>query len=118
MSCLGAVLVNVVHDGRRFRMFYFGSSLLDFAYSESIGGFIQMPGAIGLATSPDGVRWSKVARMVLSAGWLAGEERDFDAYTVGGPSAVVRNGRILLWYMGGWNLKTLDIPIGVASLRL
>ena len=106
--------VNVVRDGDQYRMFYFGSSLLTAAYCDSIGGCIQMPGAIGTATSNDGVRWVRAPGPVLTNGG-----NGFDAMTVGGPSAVVANGngQILLWYMGGWNIRALDMRIGIASWR-
>ncbi len=84
--------VNVVADpGGGYHMFYFGSAPSDYR-----DGIEMQRGAIGHAYSSDGIVWERnPGNPILSP--RAGEA---DAWTLGGPSAVVENGRIRVWYFG------------------
>jgi len=84
--------VNVVADpGGGYHMFYFGSAPRD--YRE---GAEMQRGAIGHAFSEDGIRWERnPGNPILSP--RAGQP---DAWTLGGPSAIVEEGRIRLWFFG------------------
>jgi hypothetical protein len=84
--------VNVVADpGGGYHMFYFGSAPRD--YRE---GAEMQRGAIGHAFSADGIRWERDPRNPI----LVPRPGKADAWTVGGPSAIVEEGRIRLWFFG------------------
>jgi hypothetical protein len=84
--------VNVVADlGGGFHMFYFGSTPRD-----DRDGIEMQRGAIGHAVNEDGVRWERNPRNPI----LAPRPGQADAWTVGGPSAIVQEGRIRLWFFG------------------
>ena len=84
--------VNVVADpGGGYHMFYFGSAPAQ--YRE---GIEMQRGSIGHAFSEDGIVWQRnPANPILTP--RAGAA---DAWTLGGPSAIVEDGRIRLWYFG------------------
>ena len=84
--------VNVVADpGGGYHMFYFGSTPRDYR-----DGIEMQRGSIGHAFSEDGVRWERSPRNPI----LAPRPGQADAWTVGGPSAIVEEGRIRLWFFG------------------
>ncbi|MBI2933092.1 MAG: hypothetical protein HYY16_15720 [Planctomycetes bacterium] len=75
----------VTFDGTTYRLWYFG---------QSAAGASQ----IGLATSPDGVTWTKSAsNPVLTAG-LAGS---WDSGGVNDPTVLYEGGAYKMWYAGG-----------------
>lgn len=82
--------VNVVADPKAgFHMFYFGSKPSDYRDGVEI-----QRGAIGHAYSPDGLRWTRnPANPILSP-----RPGGPDEWSVGGPSALIENGRLRLWY--------------------
>lgn len=84
--------VNVVADpGGGYHMFYFGSAPSD--YRE---GLEMQRGAIGHAYSADGITWERnPANPILSP-----RPGQADAWTLGGPTAVIEENRIRLWYFG------------------
>ena len=86
-DALWATCPNVRFDGKRYLMWY--SSL----YDSHMGR-----GGIGLATSPDGIRWSRANHgdAVLSPG-PAGA---FDDGQVMGPFVLAENGGYRMWYTG------------------
>ncbi len=84
--------VNVVADpGGGFHMFYFGSAPGD--YRE--GAELQR-GAIGHAFSTDGITWQRNPRNPI----IAPRPGQADSWQAGGPTAIVEDGRIRLWYFG------------------
>jgi hypothetical protein len=84
--------VNVVADPKAgFHMFYFGSATAD--YREGIE--IQR-GAIGHAYSPDGLTWTRNPANPI----LAPRDGGVDAWSVGGPTALIEDGKLRLWYFG------------------
>lgn len=84
--------VNVVADpGGGYHMFYFGSAPRDYR-----DGIEMQRGSIGHAFSEDGIRWERNPRNPI----LVPRPGQPDAWTVGGPSAIVEEGRIRLWFFG------------------
>ena len=84
--------VEVVADPKAgFHMFYFGSALKD--YREGVA--IQR-GSIGHAFSLDGITWERDPANPI----LAPRPGQADAWSVGGPSAIIENGKLRLWYYG------------------
>src|SRR4029453_15584709 len=70
---------------------YFGSAPGD--YRE---GAEMQRGSIGHAFSEDGIRWERDPKNPI----LSPRPGQSDAWTVGGPSAIVEEGRIRLWFFG------------------
>ncbi len=82
--------VNVVPDPKAgFHMFYFGSATAD--YREGIE--IQR-GAIGHAYSPDGLNWVRNPANPILKPRAGGP----DAWSAGGPTALIEDGKVRLWY--------------------
>lgn len=84
--------VNVVPDpGGGYHMFYFGSAPRDFR-----DGAELQRGSIGHAFSPDGISWQRnPANPIISP--RPGQP---DEWQVGGPSAVMEEGRIRVFHFG------------------
>ncbi|UFN49840.1 hypothetical protein LPC08_04125 [Roseomonas sp. OT10] len=82
--------VNVVADPKAgFHMFYFGSAPADYRDGVEI-----QRGAIGHAWSADGIAWQRnPANPILSP--RPGQP---DAWSLGGPHALIEDGRARLWY--------------------
>lgn len=82
-----ATCPNVLHDGKRFLMWY--SSF----YDSHMGR-----GGIGLATSPDGIHWTRAdhGEAVLTVG----PKGAFDDGQVMGPFVLRENGVYRMWYTG------------------
>jgi predicted GH43/DUF377 family glycosyl hydrolase len=99
--------VNVVADPvEGFHMFYFGTALAEYR-----DGAEMQRGAIGHAWSPDGIRWERNPANPI----LRPRPGQADAWTVGGPTALIENGRIRLWYFGGrTSAITSDIMLAEA----
>ena len=85
--------VNVVADpDGGYHMFYFGSAVRDYR-----DGAEMQRGSIGHAFSADGINWQRNPANPI----LAPRPGQADAWTVGGPSAIVEPGRFRLWFFGG-----------------
>ena len=73
--------------------------------------------AIGYATSPDGINWTKFAgNPVLTTG----EEGEWDVALVGGAEVVFHNGKYHMWYNGARSMPADDgllVDIGYATSR-
>jgi len=101
---------NVVADpGGGYHLFYFGSSFADHARCDAAGGCLLTPGSIGHAFSEDGVSWTRdpANPMITPQG--------FGAWSVGGPSALIEDGVLKLWYFGTPASHSLDLRLGFAS---
>jgi predicted GH43/DUF377 family glycosyl hydrolase len=77
--------------------------------------FYMATGFKGLfaATSEDGIHWTMLNKgnPVL----LPGTGEDFDSLYVGHPFALIRDGKIMLWYTGYKNIKSgMELSIGLA----
>ncbi len=82
-------------------MFYVGSD----------GTYLNGTGQIGLATSADGISWSRYSsNPVLSSG-----VDTYDYYGLCDPVLLVENGTWYMWYGGNRNETTLDIDICLAT---
>lgn len=81
--------VNVVKSRDGYHMFYFGVA----EWSDEVA---LQRGAIGYAYSVDGINWQKNPNNPI----LKPREGQWDAWTVGGPSGVIWDGEIWLWYFG------------------
>lgn len=82
--------VNVVPDPKAgYHMFYFGSAPADYRDGVEI-----QRGAIGHAYSPDGITWTRNPANPI----LKPREGRVDAWSLGGPSALVEDGKVRLWY--------------------
>ncbi len=82
----------VVFDGTTYFMYFSGVSA-DYRVR------------IGLATSSDGIHWTKYpANPVLTEGGLL----DWDGFSVGTPTVRFHNGRFEMWYCGVSNFDLLD----------
>jgi hypothetical protein len=103
---------NVVADpGGGYHLFYFGSSIADDAKCQAEPfGCLLTPGSIGHAFSDDGIVWTRDPDPVLSPS-------GFGAWSVGGPSALIEDGTLKLWYFGTPTATSLDLRIGLATAR-
>ena len=80
-------------------MFYFGSS----AQQVCVEPCGLTPGAIGYASSLDGINWTRHAdNPIVSA------DGDTEPYMVGGPSAILDNNMLQLWYFDTETLNTAN----------
>lgn len=105
--------VNVVQDPRGgYHMFYFGTSRDRYALSETRQA-VMITGAIGHAYSSDGISWQRDANPVLNI-----EAKSWQAWMVGGPSALIRNNEIRLWYFGSALHDRYEFKIGHARANL
>lgn len=87
--------VNVVADPvAGYHMFYFGSAAKD--YKE---GIEMQRGSIGHAFSLDGVHWQRDPSNPL----ITPRPSQVDAWSVGGPTAIIEEGTLKLWYFASPN---------------
>jgi hypothetical protein len=105
------LLVSHVHVARDpqggYHLFYFGTSRAE--YRE---GVEQQRGKLGHAYSFDGIVWQKDPKNPI----LAPRPGLFDAWTIGGPNAVFKDGQIELWYFGASTKeRSLEAHIGRAT---
>lgn len=84
----GPVHASVVRDGGAYRMYYGSGS--------GTGG--QSQGGIGLATSPDGVTWTRHPYNPL----ITRRAYGWDSNGVGNPSVLVLDGVYHMWYSDPW----------------
>lgn len=86
-----------------YHLFYQGGG----AWSEAAcagGGCVGFtPGAIGAAFSSDGVTWEKRTEPVLEP-----EAGAWDGFFLGGPDALLRDGRLELFYFGNRDIESAD----------
>ena len=102
---------NVVADpAGGYHLFYFGSSLADDRACNDAGGCLLTPGGIGHAFSADGITWTRDPANPVVARGAGG----FGAWSVGGPSALIENGALELWYFGEPAPASIDLRIAYA----
>ena len=71
--------------------------------------------AIGLATSEDGIHWERNPNNPI----LEPRDGQWDAWSVQGPTAIIHNNEIWLWYFGTKKRsESLRANIGLAKFRL
>lgn len=106
---------NVLIDKQgQHHLFYFGCSLKTWMKCEELGGVAQIPGAIGHATSDDGVQWTRDRdNPILSPGG-----KTWEGWTLGGPSAVeLEDQSIRLWYFANSTHASFNGRIGMATWK-
>jgi predicted GH43/DUF377 family glycosyl hydrolase len=99
--------VNVIPDPQAgYHLFYFSTPLADIC-----DGCEMQPGMIGHAYSVDGIRWIRNPKNPI----LSPRKGKWDAWTVGGPTALIREGKIWLWYHGFESRRGLKSAIGLVT---
>ncbi len=102
--------VHVIADpAGGYHMFYMGYSDSDFECGHPDGCAYQH-GKIGHAYSEDGVTWQRNPNNPV----LRPDPGHFDGHMVFGPSALIEDGKILLWYFG----SEVDSPTEAAHFGL
>jgi len=94
----GVILPSVVRHEDAYFMYFSGTDSEDYS--------------IGVATSDDGVSWTEYEDNPIISG--GGEEHPWRRYATNGPNAIVRDGRVQLWYAGRAG-ETGDLTIGLAE---
>lgn len=100
--------VNVIPDPRSgYHLFYFGAKLSD--YCE---GCVMQYGHIGHAYSTDGILWEHDPQNpIVSPG-----RHSWDEWTVGGPSVLVKDNELLLWFFTNKNRDSIaESNLGLAK---
>jgi predicted GH43/DUF377 family glycosyl hydrolase len=95
--------------GVGYHLFYFGASTENYQMAEA-NGAAMIPGSIGHAYSSDGLRWEKDANPVLTV-----VPDTWEAWMVGGPSALARDGGIWLWYFASGAHNTFEFHMGLVT---
>jgi hypothetical protein len=99
--------VHVIPDPRAgYHLFYFSTPL-----AKLCDGCEMQPGMIGHAYSVDGINWMRNPKNPI----LSPRAGKWDAWTVGGPTAVVHQGKIWLWYHGFESSRGLKSAIGLVT---
>lgn len=103
--------VSVAKDPKtgRLHLFYFGASGDDYLNSERLGA-ATIAGDIGYAVSSDGISWQRAAVPVISP-----EPSTWESWTVAGPSAVIQNDTLQLWYHATDSYYTYSGHFGLAT---
>ncbi|OGI66255.1 hypothetical protein A3A95_02030 [Candidatus Nomurabacteria bacterium RIFCSPLOWO2_01_FULL_39_18] len=96
--------VNVAKSQNGYHMFYFGVA----EWSDEV---TLQKGAIGHAFSSDGIKWQKNPNNPI----IKPREDYWDAWTVGGPSAIILNNKIWLWYFGNPQKDTFEGRLGLVK---
>lgn len=96
--------VNVVKSQDGYHMFYFGVA----EWSDEVS---FQKGAIGHAYSSDGIKWQKNPNNPI----IKPREGSWDAWTVGGPSGIIRGSEIWLWYFGNLRQDSFEGRIGLVK---
>lgn len=96
--------VNVVKSQSAYHMFYFGVSDWD-------DGVAFQKGSIGHAYSKDGINWQKNPNNPI----IKPRADTWDKWTVGGPSAVISNNEIWVWYFGNHKNNSYEGKIGLVK---
>ena len=94
--------VNVVKSLDGYHMFYFGVSDWD----DSVA---FQKGAIGHAYSKDGINWQKDPNNPV----IKPRADTWDKWTVGGPSAIISDGAMWIWYFGNHKNNSYEGRIGL-----
>jgi len=103
--------VHVIIDAtRRYHAFYFGTSAAKYRDAEKKHA-AMVAGSIGYATSSDGINWTKASS---SAPVLNVVAKTWEAWTIGGPAALIEGGNIKLWYFGSATYNTYQANMGLA----
>lgn len=102
----------VFHPVQGYHMFYFGTSAENYRRGEE-NGAAMMTGSIGHAFSRDGVTWERDANPVLSV-----VPDSWEAWTVGGPSSVIQDDEVKLWYFATAVHNKFSFRMGLATARL
>lgn len=95
---------NVVKTQDGYHMFYFG-------VSEWRDENALQQGAIGHAFSVDGINWQKNPNNPI----IKAREGNWDAWTVGGPSGIILNNEIWLWYFGNPRKDSFKGRVGLVK---
>ncbi|MGE0451982.1 MAG: hypothetical protein AB7O37_07720 [Vicinamibacteria bacterium] len=117
-DAMAAFAVSVLHDGARYRMWYTGWSGEDRHLGKGL--FERVGHRIGLASSPDGRRWTKQRGDAGLGAVLAGGP-GADALGVGRPAVLLEDSRYLMWYEGydgaTWRIFSAASSDGVRWLK-
>ena len=95
---------HVITDSEKYHMFYFGTNLKDYC-----SDCTMQPGKIGHAYSTDGINWQRNPNPIISTG------SGWEKWTIGGPSALLQNNQIKLWYFGNPKSDSIESYIGMAT---
>jgi predicted GH43/DUF377 family glycosyl hydrolase len=102
--------VNVaIEPGGKHYLYYFGSSVNQFSECESLGGCAMTPGAIGYATSDDGIVWRRNKSPIL-----APHGSSWDSWAIGGPCVLHEANGPRMWYFGNTRHNDYKARIGIA----
>ena len=105
--------IDVKRDAKgQYHAFYFGTSAKNYVDAESRHA-AMVAGSIGYAVSSDGINWKKAAGPLLSV--IA---NTWEGWTIGGPSALIQNGTLKLWYFGSATYNTYTSRMGLATTPL
>lgn len=103
--------VNVaIEPNGKHHLLYFGSSVNQFTECESLGGCALTPGAIGYATSEDGIVWQRNSVPVLVP-----QLSNWDSWAIGGPCALFESNKLSMWYFGNPKHNSYNARIGIAA---
>ncbi|HEY4223519.1 MAG TPA: hypothetical protein VGO62_19310, partial [Myxococcota bacterium] len=100
----------VKNTAETYDMFYFGTSNAIASTCTDADPCAITPGSIGHATSDDGIAWVRDANNPIVSPGAA----PFDAWSVGGPSALVRDDTVELFFFGNAERTSFDAGIGRA----
>lgn len=103
---------NVVRDPQHgYHLFYHGISADGDKKTAAVGGSCFTPGQIGHAYSEDGIQWQR-----NPANPILGLRPDsWESWFLGGPAALIRDGKFMLWYFGTDQEKRCDTYMGLAT---
>lgn len=96
--------VNVVKSQDGYHMLYFGVSDWD-------DGVAFQKGAIGHAYSKDGINWQKNPNNPV----IKPRAETWDKWTVGGPSALISDNAMWVWYFGNHKNNSYEGKIGLVK---
>lgn len=97
----------VIQDSKTgYHLFYFGVKLSEYCENCAL-----QRGRIGHAYSVDGKNWQLDQRNPI----LSPRKNKWDEWTIGGPTAIVRNNELLLWYFGNKKKDSIESGIGLVK---
>lgn len=98
---------HVVYDVQSgYHLFYYGVKL-----SEYCDDCTVQRGRIGHAYSTDGKQWQLDSKNPI----LFPRQNKWDEWNIAGPTAVVRNNELLLWYFGNKEKDSIESGIGLVK---
>jgi len=98
---------HVIYDSQSgYHLFYFGVKL-----SEYCDNCALQRGRMGHAFSSDGKVWQFDSRNPI----LSPRPNKWDEWTIGGPTAIVRNNELMLWYFGNKKRDSIESGIGLVK---